>query len=96
MAEEATTTGGGEEVIYEEVGVDVGGLEGPVKQNPETASQLGRDETDGKGTKKRKKAAQRIIQDGQCLQFGSQFALYRDLFTECWGKNVLLVVLLVW
>lgn len=37
------------------------------KQSPETASQLGTEEADGKATKKKKKAAQRIIQDGECI-----------------------------
>lgn len=65
MAEKEAAASGGDDISYQERGVDV---EVPVvseKRNPETASQLGTEETDGKSTKKRKKAAQRIIQDGE-------------------------------
>jgi hypothetical protein len=70
MADLDTSRDDEDAVSHQEMGVDIGGEQGlgdRAKQNSETASQLGTDETDGKGTKKRKKAAQRIIQDGESL-----------------------------
>ena len=70
-------------VSYQEMGVDVGeGDQGPegAKQTSETASQLGVEETDGKATKKRKKAAQRIIQDGECRLISELDLLKSDAF----------------
>ena len=55
-----------DDISYQEMGVDVEGLEEVPQKNPETASQLGTEETDGRTSKRKKKASQqRIIQDGE-------------------------------
>lgn len=57
-----------DDVSCHEMGVDVEGLEDIPQRNPETASQLGTEETDGRTSKRKKKASQqRIIQDGEFL-----------------------------
>ena len=55
---------GRDDVSYQEMGVDVGGLTETEKQSSETVSQISMEETDGRGTKKKKKA-QKVIQDGK-------------------------------
>ena len=73
MADQQAAAGGvdpasRDDVSYKEVGVDVDGLSEAGKRSPapsDTTSQLGTDETDGKSSKKKKKAASRIIQDGK-------------------------------
>ena len=96
MAEEVpdldTSRDEGENVGYREMGVDIGGADvgvAKVKQNPETASQLGTEETDGKSTSKRKKkAAQRIIQDGKSCRTLSGIYVPFVLFWAYSGKGL--------
>lgn len=66
-----------DDISYQEMGVDVGeeegteGVPGGKQSVADTASQLGTEETDGKASKKKKKAAQRIIQDGESQSSGT-------------------------